>query len=395
MTCRNGLEVEGVLNNFPTLYPDELFYSAIARYKQANAIDSKLGVERDIYGIDRHHKVGKSVYFPQRLWTFIERLPFYAKLSVDELIWEHTMFPYYTAFMTNEKTNAVFEAMKCGNRMSIENMVGIPMSKIKTPQFLRYCPCCYEEDVSNLGESYWRRLPQIPGVLYCPIHKVLYKDSVVDVTTANLDYVCADDDVCNEKLINDEDIAVYKDLNEIYVKNVQWLMQNRIRSPPNYISSFYIDRLREMELASYVGNIKMMEFVNVFEGHYSIKYLELMQSAVYKEGRNSWLKLFVRNTNKNRIPLRHLLMLQFLNVQLAQLFEMKPVVGKRQKRKSDRVPIFSIEERKARWLMLIDEHSNANRKELSRINNGLFAWLRIHEREWFDEVTPKGKRGDK
>ncbi|WP_431028653.1 TnsD family Tn7-like transposition protein [Lysinibacillus sp. LZ02] len=379
-----------MLNNFPVLYPDELFYSAIARYRQANAIDSKLGVERDIYGIERHHKVGKSVYFPQKLETFIERLPFYGNLSVDELIWEHTMFPFYTAFMTDDKTNEIFEAMSYGNRMSIENMVGIPMSKIKTPQFLRYCPCCYEEDLNKLGESYWRRLPQVPGALYCPIHKVLYKDSAIDITKENLDYICADDDVCNEETANDEEVVEYKELDERYVRNVQWLMQNRIRLPPNYISSFYIDRLREAELTSYVGNIKMTEFLEAFQGHYSANYLELMQSAVSIDERNSWTKLFIRNTSKNRSPLRHLLMLQFLKVQLAKLFEMEPVIGKRPKKKSNRVPIYSSEERKQQWLVLLTEHPNANRKELRKINNGLFAWLRIHEREWFDEVTPKG-----
>ncbi len=391
MTCNVGLEVRGLLNNFPTLYPDELFYSAIARYKQANAINSKLGVERDIYGIERHHKVGKSVYFPQKLETFIERMPFYANLSVDKLIWGHTMFPFYTAFMTDDKTNEIFDAMRCGNRKSLENMVGIPMSKIKTPQFLKYCPRCYEEDLNKLGESYWRRLPQVPGVLYCPIHKVLYKNSAVDITIANLDYVCADSDVCHVALTNAKNAFTYKELDEIYVRNVLWLMQNRIRLPPNYISSFYIDRLREAELTSHVGNIKMTDFLEAFQGHYSANYLEVMQSAVSIDERNNWPKLFIRNTSKNRSPLRHLLMLQFLKVQLAKLFEIEPVIGKRQRKKSNRVPIYSSEERKQQWLMLLTEHQNTNRKELSKINNGLFAWLRIHEREWFDEVTPKGK----
>lgn len=371
------------------LYPDELFYSALARYKQANAINSKLALERDVYGIERHYKVGKSVYFPQRLGIFTERLPFYTNLSADELIWEHTMFPFYTAFMTREKTNAIYNAMKCGNRMSIENMVGIPMSKIKTSRFLRYCPRCYEEDVNNLGESYWRRLPQVLGVLYCPTHQVLYKESPVDITKENLDYICADGDVCSEVLADDEDVAAYKELDEIYVQNVQWLMKKRIRLPPNYIGSFYIDRLREAELTSYVGNIKITEFLEAFQTYYSTDYLKLMQSTVNIEERNSWPKLFIRNTAKNRSPLRHLLMLQFLKVPLEKLFEMESVIGKRQRKKSNRVPIYSSEKRKEQWLMLLAEHPNANRKELSKINNGLFAWLRIHEREWFDEVTPK------
>lgn len=395
MICSNGLEEWGVLNNFPALYPDELFYSAIARYKQINAIDSKLSVERDIYGIERHHKVAKSVYFPQKLEKFISNLTMLAKMSVEQLILDHTMFPFYTAFMTTEKTRNVFDAMKYGNRMSIENIVGIPMSKIKTPQFLRYCPCCYEEDIRSFGESYWRRLPQVPGVLYCPLHEVLYKDSAVDISKVNLDYVCADEEVCDSEIINDDNLLKYKTLNILYTENVRWLMQNRIRLPSGYSSCFYLDRLRDEGFTSYVGNLKMVEFLAAFKGSYSDDYLVLMQSAVYIERRNSWPKLFVRNTNKNRSPLRHLLMLQFLRVHPARLFKMEPVVGKREKQPTSRVPIYSRKERKEQWLKLLSEHPNANRKELSKINNGLLTWLRIHEREWFDEVTPNGRKRGK
>ncbi|WP_342533330.1 hypothetical protein MHB40_20395 [Lysinibacillus sp. FSL K6-0057] len=53
--------------------------------------------------------------------------------------------------------------------------------------------------------------------------------------------------------------------------------------------------------------------------------------------------------------------------------EIKPVVGKQQKKKNSRVPIYPSDERKAQWLMLLAEHPNTNRKELSKINNGLFA----------------------
>ena len=35
---------------------------------------------------------------------------------------------------------------------------------------LWYCPECVREDFSAKGETCWRRAPQMPGVVYCPVH---------------------------------------------------------------------------------------------------------------------------------------------------------------------------------------------------------------------------------
>ncbi|WP_339259362.1 hypothetical protein MHB40_18015 [Lysinibacillus sp. FSL K6-0057] len=43
---------------------------------------------------------------------------------------------------------------------------------------------------------------------------------------------------------------------------------------------------------------------------------------------------------------------------------------------------------------VLSKHLIATRKELSKVNYSLYAWLWIHERKWFDEVIPKGQRNN-
>ncbi|MBW9234679.1 TniQ family protein, partial [Leptospira santarosai] len=108
------------------------------------------------------------------------------------------MFPFYTAFMSEEKSNAIYISMAEGCGRGIETIIGFGGSKVNPSNYLRYCPICFQEDIKNLGESYWRRIHQVVGAMYCRKHMVLLKDSTVLSTGNGLGYICADEEVCNE-----------------------------------------------------------------------------------------------------------------------------------------------------------------------------------------------------
>src|SRR5690625_1788522 len=103
---------------------------------------------------------------------------------------------------------------------------------------------------------------------------------------------------------------------------------NYKRNELPFIISFYIDRLREMGLASKNGFLYMNDVEKGFIDYYSNDYLEMMQSEVDTELKNNWLRLFVRNNKGNRSPLRHLLYLQYLDISPKELFNTKEVVGR-------------------------------------------------------------------
>lgn len=375
-----------MLNFLPIIFQDELLVSIFSRYKNMCGMTSKQAFEKDLF--DRLEG-RKSVWLPQNLSAFVANLPPNSKITVEELIQNHTMYPYYTAFLSNEKSNSIFDCMTRKSGKAIESMVGLGGNKVKPSNVLRYCPLCFQIDMERYGESCWRRLPQIPGAIYCPIHEVLYKDSNVLITESRNAYICADEDVCNSELAEDVYPTNYKELNLRYMENASYLLfHNQNRLDLSFIIQFYIDRLREKQLASNIGNLYIDRLLEAFMQYYPSDYLELMQSEVNLEQKANWLRIFVRSNNKNRSPLRHLLFLQFLNVDVQTLFNTDNVIGKRSIT-INRSPLFSIEERRKAWLKLIEENPEANRSQLKEISKGLHTWICAHDWNWYDEVTPK------
>ncbi|RSK44983.1 TnsD family Tn7-like transposition protein [Bacillus canaveralius] len=120
----------------------------------------------------------------------------------------------------------------------------------------------------------------------------------------------------------------------------------------------------------------------------SLEYLALMQSRVDTEQEATWLRLFVRRTNKNRSPLRHVLFLQFLGVSLKELFETERVIG-RKKVAINRKPIYDLEERRKAWMKIVENNPEATRSELKQIGKGLHTWIYTNDWDWYDQVTPK------
>lgn len=380
-----------MLNFFPIIFQDELLVSIFSRYKNICGMRSRQAFEKDLF--DRLEG-RKSVWLPQNLSALVANLPPNSKITVEELIQNHTMYPYYTAFLSNEKSKLIFDCMTRKSGKAIESMVGLGGSKVKPNNVLRYCPLCFQDDMRN-GESCWRRLPQIPGALYCPTHEVLYKDSNVLITESRNAYICADEDVCDSELAEDVYPTNFKELNLRYMENASYLLfHNQNRLDLSFIIQFYIDRLREKQLASNSGSLYIERLVEAFMQYYPSDYLELMQSEVNLEQKANWLRLFVRSNNKNRSPLRHLLFLQFLNVDVQTLFNTDNVTGKRSIT-INRSPLFSIEERRKAWLKLIEENPKANRSQLKEIGKGLHTWIYTHDWNWYNEVTPKVEKRKK
>ena len=363
-----------MMNCFPLLYEDELFYSIIARYKRMCGITSKTALLKDLFNDEISNK---SIFFPQYISLLVSNLPLASKITAKELIMNNTMFPFFTAFLSKKKTDEVYNIMKNGEGKSIESIVGVNGGKVKFNKFLKYCPICYKEDMEKLGESYWRRLHQIPGVLYCEKHGILLKNSKVLNTDSRLDYCCLDFDNC-DLIETDIDYGDrIKKLNLEYIKNAKILLnQNNDRKELQLLIKFYIDSLREKGFTSKGGSIYIKEFQKEFLDYYSHDYLKLMQSDFDIKQEGNWVRLFVRNNNKTRSPLRHLLFIQFLDISITEMFKCDEVVGKIKISKK-RSPIFNLNDRKNKWLKLIEDNPGATRSELKEIGKGLQSYIYI------------------
>ena len=384
-----------MINFLPELYENELFYSVIARYRTKCGMISGRALIRDLFG---RFVVITSSNFPQYIKDFIRNLPPTSKIVAKEIIEEHTLFRFYTSFLSEDRARLVYQTMEDGgshSKLNIEQRLGFGGNKVRKSSYLRYCPVCFREDIDTLGESYWRTNHQIIGVFYCSKHHVLLKESSVLSTGTGIEFICADEQVCNAELLEDKYPDNIKLLSLKYAHNAEVLLNGDIpRKELSYIIDYYIDRLRERRLASKNGSLYMNEVQERFLHFYPKQYLEMMQSDIDPDSPSNWLRLFVRHNNRNRSPLRHLLFLQFLGVEIGDLFQNKKVIGK----KSVQVqynPIFDIRKRREKWLQLIAENPGANRSQLKDKGKGLHTWIYRYDKDWYDKVTPKDALGKK
>ena len=380
-----------MINFLPLIYEDELLYSVIARYRRMCGMVSKRALVKDLFG---ELYIINSSLFPQYIKAFVSNLPPTSRITTEELIKKHTLFPFYTAFLSEEKTKFIYELMENGSEgahLNIEKVIGLGGSKVKKNNYLRYCPMCYKQDMEQYGESYWRTTHQIVGSFYCSKHEILLKESSVLSTGSGIEFICADTEVCDEKLLLDHYATTIKKMNLNYTILAERLfLEDFSRKNLDEIVGFYIDRLRDKGLASVNGSLYINEVQHSFLSYYPDQYLRLMQSDFDPDRASNWLRLFIRSNNKNRSPLRHLLFLQFLEVDIDEFFNMGSIIGKKSISKQY-TPSFSLNEKRNQWVKLLEENKDASRSQLKDIGKGLHTWIVRYDREWYEEVTPKNQ----
>ena len=90
-------------------------------------------------------------------------------LSIDDVLANHTLLPYYTRFFETDKKWQVWNALRAGHGSGITSIrTQIPDGT----EGLKYCPTCYLLDTEKYGEPFWHRVHQIPLLPLCPMHQV-------------------------------------------------------------------------------------------------------------------------------------------------------------------------------------------------------------------------------
>ena len=147
----------------PEIYPDELLYSRFARYYERSGYMAYIFAAEDLF---QNKNERPDVEFINRLTQDAQSV-IHKKMSADEVIMNHTMFPYYGRFLSRERRNKAFSAL-VNMQGGYRNLLAIP--KTNKARYLRYCPLCVSEDRQKYGETYWHRIHQMIGVDVCPIH---------------------------------------------------------------------------------------------------------------------------------------------------------------------------------------------------------------------------------
>lgn len=376
-----------MLNSFPTIYEGELLYSVISRYKRSAGIINKKALMNDLYG---QVVALNNLHFPVHIDSLIRCLPLTHNINSEKIIKENTLYRPFTAFLSPDKANDIMNIMRSGISSNPYSKLGLTGSKIRMNENLRYCSHCIVEDIDKYGEAYWRVLHQIPGVFYCNKHYVSLSKSGVYANRSRVEYICADtiDYKSNKLVVEDNDIM---NINLKYIENVKYLLKNDIeRKNKSFLLDIYIDKLREKGFTSKNGSINVKDFEVEFKKFYGQQYLTLMQSNIEVDKETNWLRLFIRNSNKEKHMLRHILMIGFLEISIKDFFQINDATGKNEYIYIPNPRLDKYEQRE-KWIKLLEENKGLSKSGYKKIGKGLYSWLYRNDSEWFNNVTPKRK----
>ena len=308
--------VKKMLHWFPTPYPDELLYSVLARYHVWSGNTSPKMTTEELFG----KRTVRSVWdLPANLNILLGQLGSYWDAS--QLINNNTMYPYYATFSLPKQAEQVRESMLDSDGSTIHTRIGVAASNVKLKTNLWVCSNCIKEDMDTYGETYWRRVHQAPGVFICPKHETALEKTTVSVKAQNQhEFVVATPYVQRKKInldgINKEEVQLLIKV----AKVTESLLNNTyLQNTDNTIRNKYLELLKQMGYASVNGFIKRDRLYQSFGAKFSDRFLDLLQSLVFLE-ESDWLTMIFQKHRKSFHPIRHILVMLFLETSLEDLF---------------------------------------------------------------------------
>lgn len=308
-----------MLHWFPTPYPDELLYSVLARYHVWSGNTSPKMTVEELFG----KRTVRSVWdLPANLNDLLSQLGSY--WNADQLINNHTMYPYYAAFLLPKQATQVKKSMIDGDGSTIHTRIGATASNVKVKTHLWVCSDCIGDDMEIYGETYWRRVHQAPGVFICPKHETILEETIVSAKAQNQhEFIVATPEVQRTIIslngLNKEEILL---LFVISNKSDSLLNNTHLQANDNTIRSKYLELLKRKGYASVNGMVKRDRLYQSFRAEFSDRCLKLLQSPVKFE-ETDWLTMIFQKHRKSFHPLRHLLVMIFLETDLDHLFGKK------------------------------------------------------------------------
>jgi hypothetical protein len=308
---------------FTDPYPDELLYSACARYHMRARNVSKQPTVRDLFG---HHQAYVSIDFPTRLGYLVDQLPV-ETYSFNQLLDDNTMLPLYSPFMSPERHRQTRDDMRSNGGNAVPARLGV-LTSILFVKHLRLCIVCAQDDKELWGEPYWHRVHQVPGVEVCPKHAVFLSDSNVRIRyrDKNQYFVTAKQAVAALS----PSTAIARSLDLRYQEHKQLLtlandalslLTTRIElSDRAMLHRRYLRLLFERSLATYQGHVRHVALDTQFQKYYPSELLQRLDCEL--TGRCHWLRRILSDWKRSHSPHQHLLLMQFLECRPERFFRL-------------------------------------------------------------------------
>ncbi|KRI39179.1 TnsD family Tn7-like transposition protein [Acinetobacter baumannii] len=377
-----------MISNFPIPYPDELIYSVIARYAIHNGILSPKYLTEELFN---NRNLTPTYDLPSHIGKLASYLPdCYDALY---LINHHTLLPIYQPFQPDTVMRYAVHVLQGEQYQSLHTKLGKNASRIKSVNFFRFCPHCWQEQMEQYGEVYWKRSWQITGYEYCIKHESALFVSSVPCNGLDRRFYNAHLNVLidsSQLFINSQDLKRHLELAKI-IEDLLIQSSHIAVQDVSILSNAYFNLLKDGGLLSGQKNInyeKIRHLVLDYWGESFLKYYHLDDLL----SENCWLKNMCRKHRKAFSYLEHLIVLKALIPEQSPIYTYQQyldlaTVGIEEqaipvtvKHKTYQV----LSDDQLKWIQLIQDMS----VKLARKHDGaLYARLYRNHKDWLLQIN--------
>lgn len=210
---------------FPTPYPDECLYSIFCRYFVRSGSTSNKKTIFELFG--EAQSITSFVYLPRRLELVDGWVGSGSLITREGLADNNSCYGYFSVAFTETMLQEMEEKIVTGgSNRSLERQMIQKCSRSYWPEYLQYCPECTKEDIESFGETYWHRLPQLPGVEYCPKHGKAIQNSSVYLKETTMRFLPASHTLRRMDEKEKAEKWMHKEKYLMIAKDSEWLLMN-------------------------------------------------------------------------------------------------------------------------------------------------------------------------
>ena len=377
-----------MISNFPTPYPDELIYSVIARYAVHHGILSPKYLTEELFN-------NRNLTPTYDLPSHLDKLASYLPDCYDalRLINQHTLLPIYQPFQPRAVMIHAVKILQSEQYQSLHTKLGKNASRIKSVNFFRFCPHCWQEQMEQYGEVYWKRSWQITGYEYCTKHASPLFVSSVPCNGLDRKFYVAHLNALKDSSqlkFNPQDlhhhIEIAELIDELLTHSTYITVQNF-----STLSNAYFNLLKDRNLLSGQKNVNYERVRQLVVDYWGENFLQYYNLGDLRS-ENCWLKNICRKHRKAFSYLEHLILIRALVPTCSpihtyqQYLDMAATAIEKQtipvNVKPETNQIFSDDQIK--WILLIQELPV---KSARQKNGALYARLYRSQKEWLLKIN--------
>lgn len=136
-----------LLQYLPRRYKGETVYSMAARLVLN---DISVSTSRSLQNVFHNRNLQLDSAFP----SFIPALAEKMGCSCDELVQQHSLFPYFSVFANGSAIRRALTALLNGESSVAYKALGLLASRLADEAYLKYCPVCATQQKVAYGETY-------------------------------------------------------------------------------------------------------------------------------------------------------------------------------------------------------------------------------------------------